>query len=74
MDEQAKQEALRQAVLDKHTKVCICRVVSKAVIKKAIADGAKSFEDVKKITGAGSGSCKGMRCKHKIEELLKEYK
>ncbi|WP_346917274.1 (2Fe-2S)-binding protein [Clostridium sp.] len=74
MEEQAKQEALRQAVLDKHTKVCICRVVSRAVIKKAIADGAKSFEDVKKATGAGSGSCKGMRCKHTIEELLKEYK
>ena len=50
MDEQAKQEALRQAVLDKHTKVCTCRVVSRAAIKKAIADGAKSFEDVKKAT------------------------
>lgn len=73
MDEQAKQEALRQAVLDKHTKICTCRVVSKAAIKKAIADGAKSFEDVKKVTGAGSGSCKGMRCKYKIEELIKEY-
>ncbi|MFR1710465.1 MAG: (2Fe-2S)-binding protein [Clostridium sp.] len=74
MDEQTKQEALRQAVLDKHTKVCTCRVISKAIIKKAISDGAKSFEDVKKITGAGTGSCKGMRCKHRIEELLKEYK
>jgi NAD(P)H-nitrite reductase large subunit len=73
MDEQAKQDALRQAVLDKHTKVCTCRVVSRDAIKKSIADGAKSFEDVKKATGAGSGSCKGMRCKHKIEELIKEY-
>ncbi len=46
----------------------------RAAIKKAIADGAKSFEDVKKATGAGTGSCKGTRCKHTIEELLKEYK
>lgn len=73
MNDELKQEILRQEVLDKYTKVCICRVISRATIKKAITDGAKSVEEVSKVTGACTGSCKGMRCKQSVENLLKEY-
>lgn len=60
-------------ILDKLTKVCICKGISRLTIKKAIKDGAKTVAEVKKITGAGSGGCRGTRCTPKIEELIKKY-
>jgi bacterioferritin-associated ferredoxin len=64
---------INSEILDKLTKVCVCRGVSRASIKKAISDGAKSVEDVKRVTGAGLGSCKGKRCTEKIQGLLDEF-
>lgn len=74
MSDELKEEALRQLVLDKFTKVCPCRVVTRAAIKKAISEGATTVDEVSKATGACSGSCKGRRCKDKVKELIKEYK
>lgn len=57
-------------ILDKLTKVCICKAIPRATIKKAIKSGAKTLEEVQKATGAGSGPCGGRRCTPKILELL----
>lgn len=62
---------INEKVMDKLTKVCICKSINRAKIKEAIQNGAKTLEDVQKATGAGSGSCCGRRCSPKIEELLK---
>lgn len=67
-------DALRQKVLDKMTRVCICKVINRSAMKKAIAAGADTVEKVKKATGAGSGPCHGRRCTPKIEKLLLEAK
>lgn len=64
---------LNQEVLDKLTKVCLCKAISRLTIKKAIAAGARTVKDVQKATGAGSGGCSGRRCTPKIEELIREY-
>lgn len=64
---------LNEEILDKLTKVCICKGISRATIKKAIANGAKTVEEVNKATGSGSGGCGGRRCSVKITELLKQY-
>lgn len=61
---------LNQEIMDKLTKVCICKGISRATIKKAISDGAKTVSEVQKATGAGSGPCGGRRCTPKIQELL----
>lgn len=61
-------------IMDKLTKTCICKSISRAVIKNAIKKGAKTVEDVQKITGAGSGGCKGRRCTPKIQMLLDSEK
>lgn len=74
MNNNLKEEQLRQLVLDKVTKTCPCRGVTRATIKKAIAEGATTIEEVSKNTGACAGSCKGLRCKSKVNELIKEYK
>ena len=60
-------------IMDKLTKVCICKAIPRSVIKKAINDGASTVEEVNKVTGSGSGGCSGRRCSVKITELLEEY-
>jgi bacterioferritin-associated ferredoxin len=60
-------------IMDKLTKVCICKGISRASIKKAISSGAKTVQEVQKLTGAGSGSCGGRRCTEKIIKLIEEH-
>jgi len=38
---------------------------------KHIKAGLKSVEELKKATGAGTGSCKGKRCTAGIVEMMK---
>ncbi len=64
---------LNEQILDKLTKVCLCKAISRATIKKAIENGAQTVEEVNKATGSGSGGCGGRRCSVKIEELIKQY-
>ncbi len=66
------EQNLNAEIMDKLTKTCICKGITRASIKKAIKNGAKTLEDVQKATGAGSGSCGGRRCTEKIVDLLKE--
>lgn len=66
------EQNINNEIMDKLTKVCLCKAISRATIKKAIQNGAKTVEEVQKITGAGTGGCKGNRCTPKIEELLKQ--
>ena len=65
-------EELNEELLDKLTKVCLCKGISRASIKKAIAQGADSLEKVQKATGAGSGPCGGRRCTPKMLDLLQK--
>ncbi len=66
------EQDLDSEILDRLTKVCICKGISRATIKKAIRDGAKTVSEVQKATGAGGGSCSGRRCTEKIKVLLSE--
>jgi bacterioferritin-associated ferredoxin len=63
---------INEDIMDKLTKVCICKGISRKSIKSAIRTGASSIEAVRKVTGAGSGSCSGTRCTPKILELLEK--
>ena len=65
-------EDLNQDILDKLTKVCLCKAINRASIKKAIANGADTLEKVQRATGAASGSCGGKRCTPKIVALLED--
>lgn len=64
---------VNEEILDKLTKVCLCKGIPRSKFKKAIFDGANSLEAVQKATGAGSGPCGGRRCTPKIMELLDKY-
>lgn len=49
--------------------VCFCKQVKYLDIKKAIEEGSKTVEDIKKATGAATGCG---RCASAIDEILKE--
>ena len=66
------EQNINNEIMDKLTKVCLCKAIPRSTIKKAIQNGARTVEEVQKVTGAGSGGCKGNRCTPKIEELLKQ--
>lgn len=59
-----------QEILDKMTKVCICKGIPRSTIRNAIKNGARTLAQVQQATGAGSGPCGGRRCTPKILELL----
>ena len=59
-----------EAIMDKLTKICVCKGITRDKVKKAILDGASTVEEVNKATGCGSGSCKGKFCSEKIRKLL----
>jgi bacterioferritin-associated ferredoxin len=63
---------LNSELLDKLTKVCICKGISRATMKNAIKNGAATLAEVQKVTGAGSGPCGGRRCTPKLLQLLEE--
>ncbi|HHX60067.1 MAG TPA: (2Fe-2S)-binding protein [Epulopiscium sp.] len=66
------EQGLNDEIRDKLTKVCICKGISRKIIKDAIKNGAKTIKEVQEATGAGSGACGGRRCTAKIQQLLKE--
>jgi len=66
------EQNINNEIMDKLTKVCLCKAIPRSTIKKAIQNGAKTVEEIQKITGAGSGGCKGHRCTPKIKEILKK--
>lgn len=50
--------------------ICTCKKITEEVIVNAVKEGAKTFEEVKDATKAGSGCCKGRKCKSKINEII----
>lgn len=66
-------EDIESMVKDKYTKICICKSINKATMKKIIKEGATTVNAVRHKTGAGSGPCKGRRCTPRIETLLREH-
>lgn len=64
------EENINRDILDKLTKVCICKSITRDKIKKAIINGADTFEKLQEKTGAGTGECGAKKCREKIEELI----
>ncbi len=59
-----------QEIIDGLKPVCQCKGIRKSVFLKLIKSGLTTVEELRKATGAGSGSCQGKRCTPRIEELL----
>jgi NAD(P)H-nitrite reductase large subunit len=50
--------------------ICRCEEIEEGEILQAIAEGAKSINDVKRRTRAGMGVCQGIYCVSSISRIL----
>ncbi len=50
--------------------VCRCEETTAAEVRLAIADGAKSVNDIKRLTWSGMGICQGIFCVPAMADLL----
>ncbi len=48
------EESRNTEIMDKMTKVCICKGIPSSRIKEAIRNSATTLQEVRKVTGAGS--------------------
>ncbi len=52
--------------------ICLCKGVRKSALLKHIRSGVTDAGELKRLTGAGTGSCGGKRCDERIARLLEE--
>ena len=53
------EQNINNEIMDKLTKVCLCKAIPRSTIKKAIQNGARTVEEVQKVTGAGNRRMQG---------------
>lgn len=59
--------------MDKSTIVCRCEEITVADIENAVQQGAKTFDDVKRLTRSGMGMCQGKTCQSVIADLIVKF-
>lgn len=52
--------------------ICRCEEVSRGEIIRAINDGARTVEDIKRRTRAGMGLCQSKTCLRNIQRIIAE--
>jgi len=62
-----------QEIIEGLKPVCICKGIRMRTFQERIKAGLTTVEELKKATGAGSGSCKGERCTPRIRDLLDKH-
>ncbi len=65
-------KAREQAIIDSYRPICLCNKIRKGIIVKAIQAGAKTFQEVSRRTGAGTGPCGAARCGPMVRGMLGE--
>ena len=71
IDEQ-EQKRKEQTIIDAFKPACLCNKIRRGAVLKAIQAGAKTFEQVSKRTGVGTGPCGGRRCGSLVRGMLGE--
>jgi bacterioferritin-associated ferredoxin len=70
--DELERKAREQAVIETLKPACLCNKIRKGTVLKAIQGGAKTFEQVSKRTGVGTGPCGGRRCGSMVRGMLGE--
>jgi NAD(P)H-nitrite reductase large subunit len=58
---------------DDNTMICRCEDLTLGDIRKAIADGYRSLNEIKRVTRAGMGNCQGRTCSIMIAQEISWY-
>ena len=68
MTEQAKE------TIDERILICRCEDITLAEIRKIIADGFRTIDEIKRVSRAGMGPCQGRTCRLLIaQEISRHY-
>ena len=67
-------DELRRRIIDSYRVVCLCNKIRKGLIEKAINGGAKTFDEIKRRTRAGTGPCGAERCGPVVRSMLEKRK
>lgn len=60
-------------LLDKETVMCRCEDISLAELKKLLADGARTLDELKRLGRLGMGPCQGRTCLPLAARLLADH-
>lgn len=52
--------------------ICRCNEITRGEIEDAIADGARTVNEIKRLSRAGMGLCQGRTCRRLVERILAE--
>ncbi len=52
--------------------VCRCQEVTRGEVLAAIREGARSVDEVKRLTRAGMGICQGRTCGRMVAQIIRE--
>jgi bacterioferritin-associated ferredoxin len=63
-------EDIKKNWLRQNEKICICRGIPRKRFFDLIKKGASTLEEINRLTGSGSGDCRGERCGPRIKRLL----
>ena len=56
--------------MDDQLIVCRCEEITVGEIKQAVRDGARTVDQVKRLTRAGKGLCQGRTCRSLVERII----
>ena len=54
--------------------ICRCEEATESEVLEAIRAGARSLNDIKRMTRAGMGLCQGRTCRRLVSGLLQKYR
>ena len=52
--------------------VCRCEEITVGEIRAAVLDGARTVDEVKRLTRAGMGLCRGATCQEHVARIIAE--
>ena len=58
--------------LDKSTIICRCEEISYEEIEEVIGNGARTFDDIKRLTRCGMGPCQAKICTSLVAKVIHE--
>lgn len=58
--------------MDKSTIICRCEEISYEEIEDVISNGARTFDDIKRLTRCGMGPCQSKICNCLVANIIQE--
>lgn len=60
-------------IIDKSTFVCRCEEINVDEIETVLKQGAKTFDDIKRLTRCGMGPCQAKGCMYIVNQMIADW-